>query len=524
MRKTLLLLSLLLAPLLFAQTADVRITKFQLSTTPDSTGDRFSLDLVWRNEGPNPARFVNVKVTGTPIPFYIQSAATTGWPCYPTPDGSSFSCQNLQLNAGAQAELVLLVLSPATPGPFTLRAEVSAEQADPQPANNVVQTTMELAAGPSADLALTPTAQTLITTAGAQVSLPLNVTNSGANGVNNVIAYLSVPVTENIPVFTAEGSGWTCQGIPYGPQAVVCTRARLNAGESAPLTVRTTAPVADGNFTITGRVRGEGHSDPFTGNDGATLTVQVGTTTEPPLPPPLWSQILIPLIGPDAPGLGGSLWRTEVTALIASDTPIEVRPTFCELVLSCGPPSPPLRRPFNAYQQIAGILPGALGQFIYVAPSDESKLYLNSRVYDVSRSEQTAGSEIPIVRARDFRGTTVSLVGIPVAPEYRHTLRIYDLDGRAGARVMIHVYADDETTPRASVLQSLTLPAGAITTIQDRPTHPAVLQVDLAQLASFADADTVRVDVEPFDEGLKLWSFVSVTNNETHHVTTFSQN
>jgi hypothetical protein len=33
----------------------------------------------------------------------------------------------------------------------------------------------------------------------------------------------------------------------------------------------------------------------------------------------------------------------------------------------------------------------------------------------------------------------------------------------------------------------------------------------------------VRVDIVPFDAGLKLWSFVSVTNNETHHVTTFSQ-
>jgi hypothetical protein len=253
------------------------------------------------------------------------------------------------------------------------------------------------------------------------------------------------------------------------------------------------------------------------------LTVQVGTDEEPPPPPEQWSQLLIPLIGADAPGQNNSLWRTEVTALMASDTQIDVRPYFCELAPSCSMFQTSLRRPFNAYQQIAGIIPGALGQFIYVTPANESRLYLNSRVYDVSRSEQTAGAEIPIARARDFRSTIVSLVGIPVAPHYRHTLRVYDLDGRAGAQVRIHIYADDETTPRASALHALTLPAGAHSTIQARPTHPAVVQLDLAHLASLADAETVRVDIEPVDAALRLWSFVSVTNNETHHVTTFSQ-
>jgi hypothetical protein len=32
----------------------------------------------------------------------------------------------------------------------------------------------------------------------------------------------------------------------------------------------------------------------------------------------------------------------------------------------------------------------------------------------------------------------------------------------------------------------------------------------------------LRVDIEPLDPTLRLWSFVSVTNNDTHHVTTFS--
>ncbi|HEY0160136.1 MAG TPA: hypothetical protein VGF28_22810 [Thermoanaerobaculia bacterium] len=525
MRKTLLVLSLLVAPALFAQTADLRLTRSNLSATPEFTGQPFNLSLAWRNDGPNAARFVTLKIVATPTPFFLQSVATSGWPCYPTPDHTSFSCQNLQLDAGAEAEVVVRGVTPGTPGPFTIAVQVTAEQHDPQPANNSWQMTMQLEAARSVDVSLTPTAQTVITTAGAQTSLPLNVVNGGTHAIANAVVYLSVPVTTHLPVILPEGAGWACGSSPYTPQAVLCTRARLEVGESAPLTVRTVATPVDGSFTITARVGGEGYSDPFTGNDTATLTVQVGTDDEeePPPPPVQWSQILIPLIGADARGQNNSLWRTEVTALIASDTQVDVRPYFCELAPSCSMLQTPLRRPFNAYQQIAGILPGALGQFIYVAPADESRLYLNARVYDVSRSEQTAGAEIPIVRARDFRSTVVSLVGIPVAPHYRQTLRVYDLDGRAGGQVAIHVYADDETTPRTSVVSTLTHPAGAHATIQGRPTHPAVLQLDLAHIALLGDAETVRVDVVPIGEGLRLWSFVSVTNNETHHVTTFSQ-
>lgn len=34
--------------------------------------------------------------------------------------------------------------------------------------------------------------------------------------------------------------------------------------------------------------------------------------------------------------------------------------------------------------------------------------------------------------------------------------------------------------------------------------------------------DTVRAEIEPLTEGLRYWAFVSVTNNETQHVTTIT--
>jgi hypothetical protein len=123
------------------------------------------------------------------------------------------------------------------------------------------------------------------------------------------------------------------------------------------------------------------------------------------------------------------------------------------------------------------------------------------------------------VREHEFVSHTISLLGIPVAPQYRHTLRVYDFDGRGGAQVAIRIYANDETVPRASVVRALTHPDAPQPT---RPYHPGYLQLDLGQVLSLTGIDSLRVDVEPIDAGLRLWSFVSVTNNDTHHVTTFS--
>src|SRR6185295_12592138 len=107
--------SLLLTPTLFAATADLRITTMTISGDPTMTGERFAVTMRWRNDGPDPAHFLLLTVTGNPVPFYVLSVATSGWPCYPNADGTSFSCQNAQLVPGAEAELVLQMLTPPAP-------------------------------------------------------------------------------------------------------------------------------------------------------------------------------------------------------------------------------------------------------------------------------------------------------------------------------------------------------------------------------------------------------------------------
>lgn len=515
MRKTLFALSLLLASSVLAQTADVKLTVASISNTPTKTGDRIALSTRWQNDGPDTAHFINVTVIGTPTPNFVLAHATTSWPCYPNPEGDVFRCQHADLPPGAEAGLVVQMTAPPTSGPFTIRIAISAAEQDPNPANNVVVLPFHLDAAPPTDLSMTPTSQLHRAEGGAEVTIPFVVANNGTHAISNLTAVFTLPVLPNIPPMSATGIDWSCQHPAYGPEAVVCTRTSLAAGASAPITLTTTAP-ADGTFVIHSRVGGEDYSDPLIANNSGTATITSEALVE------TWKRVLIPLIGPDVHGVNGALWRTQVTGLIDSDAPVEIRPGFCEFTLICPLLPKLLHTPFDVYgSNVAGFVGGGLGQFVYLREADEPKLHLNARVFDVSRAAETAGSEIPIVREHDFTSGTISLLGIPVAPQYRHTLRIYDLDGRDGALVAIRIYANDEIAARVTITGTLHSPVGTVT-IGDRPVFPATTQYELGQLLPLAGIDTLRVEVDRLADGLKLWAFVSVTNNDTHHVTTFS--
>lgn len=519
-----LVLSLSLAPALFAASADLAVTAFNVSVTPTETGERFAVFMRWRNNGPDEATIVNATISGTPAPFFVVGVGTSGWPCYTTAGAPSFTCQGSRLAPGGEAELVLNVIAPASTadGSFVLRADVRAAEADPQPANNSAIYTAQLTnATASSDLSITPTSQALTAAAGQTLTIPFIVTNPGPSRAERPVLVLTLPVSQSVPTFSAQGEGWSCGHGAYGPQLVICTRDEFAAGAISPVLVSLTAPESDGTFELVAHVRAERLYEPVIANNTARATITVGETAQPPLQ---WSRVLVPITADDVPGSNNALWRTETTVMLASDATVAVRPYSCgELTpLTCLDPALPLNRPFNARLIPAyGFGGWPNGQFFYVLAGDESKIRINSRVYDVARLQETAGSEIPIAREHDFVARPISLLGIPVAPQFRHTLRVYGFDGQS-ERVQINVYANDETIPRVSETHTLVAPAFAMQLDDGRvPTHPSYAQFQLDQLLALGGIQTVRIDVTPL-EGGRIWSFVSVTNNQTHHVTTFS--
>lgn len=477
-------LLLLIAPALFGASADVGITRFYVdSRTTHPTGDRISVNIFWRNYGPDKADIVTVEFGKDSGAFFITGGGTEHWPCQPTLAGGSFVCRG-GLEVGDEAHMVATLRTPAHGTSFSITGTIVAVTPDPVPANNTQTLTFGLTPTANhAELSIAPTSQIVVGQPGSAIALPLQVTNSGPATARDLITMLNFG-PENLIHVSASGNGWKCENPEDAPWVVLCMRPELAAGVTAPILLKTTMPLT-GRAQLGARVTAHRGFDTNPADDSMLVTLDTGIVVEPPRPLP-WRRILVPLGPTEAPGENGALWKAATTGL----------------------------GPFTALR------PGLIAQFLYTL--DEQHVNVNSRVWDTARETLTAGSEIPVVREADFRPTTLTLLGVPVAPHYRHTLRVYDFDGRGGTRVAIRVYANDETTPRASVERTLSVQTEEKVTDAALPLVPAYLQLDPGTLGSLEGAGTMRVEVEPVDAGVRLWSFISVTNNQTHHVTTFS--
>ncbi|MDQ3279973.1 MAG: DUF11 domain-containing protein [Acidobacteriota bacterium] len=485
--KKLVLLLTLFAPALFAQTADVRLVALNVDRTTLTTGERFTVTMRWRNFGPDAAQGVVAEVGNGSGGFVVTGAGTSGWPCEPAFGGGSFTCRGA-MPVDYEANMVVTMRAPTSGSAFALTGTVRSETNDPAPANNTQTINVTLvASSQQSSLSLSPTTQSQRTSAGLDASMPLTVANGGPQAAANLIVLIAAAPGSLVPI-EASGAGWQCQHATHSAWVVSCLRPQLAAGENSRITVTTATPHTDGSYAFSARVSGERAFDPNPFDDVSTMTLVVGAAPE------TWTRILVPLVPAETPGANGSLWRSEVKMLTSGAM---VEPQL-------------------------GATGSHAGQFLYVREWEAGKVQLNARVWDVSRESETAGSEIPIAREPDFLSTPIELLGIPMAAHYRHTLRVYDLESRNGARVAIRVYANRETTPRANVVRTLTVASDAKAPNAQLPIEPAYLELDPAMLGSVADASTIRVEVEPLDAGERIWAFVSVTSNETHHVTTFS--
>jgi hypothetical protein len=172
-----------------------------------------------------------------------------------------------------------------------------------------------------------------------------------------------------------------------------------------------------------------------------------------------------------------------------------------------------------------------LGRLITVEKPSEGAVFFNLRVRDISRQSQTWGTEIPVVSQRDFLEVSTTLLGVPATSEFRHTLRLYEVSGTLMpvTFVRVRVFGTDPKIhlvppPSASdvflgeaVVPIHPAPAGSF---RFRPGYSEIH--DLGEIASLEGWDLVTVQIEPVTEGLQYWTFISVTNNETQHVTTIT--
>lgn len=234
--------------------------------------------------------------------------------------------------------------------------------------------------------------------------------------------------------------------------------------------------------------------------------------------------VLVPVrVSAPVPGAFGSLWTSTLLIRNNGAEPVMVNGDngYCSGLLCPGSRTVPPYATVEAQAFGGGHGPGAL---LSAPPEQVQNLSFILRIRDLSRQELTWGTEIPVVRDHELR-TRITLVGVPVADRFRNMLRIYQPEiANEGAAVTVRVYAIDDLRDSEKPPDSL-LGEAVIRLSQLSPNRawasPGYAEVpDLASLVDLEGASLLALEIEAMEADQRVWAFVSVTNNETQHVTT----
>ena len=222
-----------------------------------------------------------------------------------------------------------------------------------------------------------------------------------------------------------------------------------------------------------------------------------------PFSPDEFERVLIPVIY-NGPGQKGSQWVTDVR-LMNGNTYV----------------MPMLRGPqLVPEQSVALDVVAPNGYVLFPVKGATDDLNINVLARDLSRQSEALGTEIPAVRERDFDHRRIVLQNIPTDSRFRMTLRAYALDPLTFIN-KLNYWLHDQATGRelAFGIADLQAPSDEHT-----PWHASVDL--LAVHPQIANSGPLRLSISPLgpNPNARFWAFVSVTNNETQHVTVISPN
>ncbi len=248
-----------------------------------------------------------------------------------------------------------------------------------------------------------------------------------------------------------------------------------------------------------------------------------------------YERLLLPVvITGQLPGAFGSQWTTRVSILnnTGQDT-VDIQgyasyPHGCPIL--CGHDF--TRANVTFYPSL---VPGAVtqGAILRIDRRYSDNVEVHLRVQDVSRQSQTWGTEVPVVREKGLYQSTLNLLDVPIGAAFRQTLRIYDVDARPGAAVRVRFYrVNPATETTTDVFNPPSIdPLLAERTVQlttEQRSETPLFDLGYAEISNVGilpelqNVDRIRIEVTSLTTGLRFWSFVSVTNNDTQHVTVIS--
>ena len=243
-----------------------------------------------------------------------------------------------------------------------------------------------------------------------------------------------------------------------------------------------------------------------------------------------YERFLIPVFVGQTPGTNGSLFSTSLIAWSKSTTEM-VRiwglDEDCGVPVICPPPDysqPILVKPYGSegtYFRGPAIIPnGNPGRFIYVPDAEANLFAMTLRAFDESRRAGNYGTQLPIVRESDFTQERIVLPDVPMNPPFRNTLRIYSTDATT-----VNVWFEG---PEIIGSPTIIPPAGVEVELRAglNEFDPAYAQFTKFERYPYNLAVVVESPhcprCTPPLIGPKIWAFITVTNNDTQHITTIT--
>lgn len=227
-----------------------------------------------------------------------------------------------------------------------------------------------------------------------------------------------------------------------------------------------------------------------------------------------------------APGAYGSRWGAETMLHYAgSEDALMVPLPFCFVTCPSWHVLAPGGAPFPVGVQILSAEPAI---FIHVDSRYASFVTFSSRIRDLSRMTESAGTNVPVIREDQFFARPLLLLNVPIDTAFRNALRVYALPDVASPEVEVRYFrhpAPGRVDLNLVLLRServslRTTPGvfGGLDVELDK--YPSMAERgNLQDLPEFAGEEAIWMEITPVTPGLRFWAFVSVTNNTTQEVT-----
>jgi hypothetical protein len=218
-----------------------------------------------------------------------------------------------------------------------------------------------------------------------------------------------------------------------------------------------------------------------------------------------FERVLVPVFF-SGPGAFGSQWKTEAALYNGDDYPIDEagQPFFtfqCPFDPCDGRPQPRATT-FASGESV----PTGVVSFLprYAMPN----VHFSVLVRDLSRDATDFGTSVPVVRESEMFTRAFSLVNVPSDARYRLGLRLYAYD----------------TIPTTFLVTMTPIGGGNVANF-NVPLLPArehafaFIGDLLAEHPEVAGQGPMTITITPFEPASRAWGYVSITNNNTQHVT-----